>query len=827
MQLSGKQFGHIRVSEPLGEGGMGTVYAGFDETLRRRVALKVLQADYRLDPEARARLILEARSLSQLDHPNICRIHDYIEGDDVDLLVLEYIEGRTLGDAIDAGLGRAEKLSIAAAIAEVLVAAHRQGIIHRDLKPDNVMLTAGGQVKVLDFGLARWLEDRARSPRPRAPQLRIAQPPDPGRTDDLTGIDSAGSINLRTAVGITMGTPLYMSPEQARGDTLTPASDMYSFGLVLQTLFTGRDPYEPGLTAREVILRASRGESLPASGVARDVKALIDALKSFAPTDRPTAAEALRRLRRIADTPKRIARRAAAMLLLAIFVIGSVKYTFDLRRERAAALAAGARAVAAQREAATRRGQAEDLISFMVGDLRGKLEPLGKLDLLDDVGERALAYSASLRPELMTASELARNAKALSQLGQVRIAQGRLADATSIFGRARTLAAAAVKKEPANQDAQLSLMTAYYSDGEAAQLRGDLPAALQHMQLYLDTARKLAAAHPRNQEYQIEQAYGHANVGTLLMAEARNAEAREHFEEALRIKRARLARNPLNLEWQADLANTINKVGFNMARTGDLAGARRQFEEQKRINQTLVNVAPDHAQWKQSLAISHAYLASVLVNLGALADAEREYEAELRIERALAANDPENAQWQRNLAVTTSRLAMLRARRGAHGQADAAFAEADRRLAEVTRRDANRASFRNDLAFTRSWRAMSHLQRGDAGRAREQWRAAWTLLGTNPGSDAGSRRGVVEMILTGIAAARAAGDDASAGELQARADALLGAPPMSGSSDPDIVALRARLLVSTGRREDAQPLLDRLRALGYRHPDLEWTVRPE
>ena len=820
---------------------MGTVYAGYDETLRRRVALKVLQADYRLDPEAKARLIREARSLSQLDHPNICRIHDYIEGDDVDLLVLEYIEGRTLSDAIP-DLGHADKLRIGAAIAEVLVAAHRQGIIHRDLKPDNVMMTADGQVKVLDFGLARWLEDRGRSPRPRgAARLRLAEPAEPAEPEDempgetldlpldldLDRIDTGGSINLRTAAGITMGTPLYMSPEQARGERLTPASDMYSFGLLLQTLFTTREPYELNLTAREVMLKAARGDSLPATGTSRDVAALINHLKSIAPTDRPTAAEALASLRRIAEKPKRIAQRAAAALLMAVFLIGIAKYTFDLRRERTAAVAAEARAVKAQQEAATRRGQAEELINFMLGDLRGKLVPLGKLELLDDVGERALAYSKSLQPQLMTAGELARNAKALGQLGQVRIAQGRLADATDIFARARGFAQAAVRKEPANQDAQLALMNAYYSDGEAAQLRGDLEAALGHMQQYLATARTLAASHPKNDEYRIEQAYGHANVGTLLMARARYGEARPHFEEALRIKRERLARDPLNLEWQADLANTINKVGVNMARTGDLAGARKQFEEQKRINQTLVSVSPDHAQWKQRLAFSHGYLASVLNSLGALAEAEREYEAELKIERSLAETDPTNASVKQDYAVTMSRVAALRSRRGLAAEADAGFSHAERLLEELRRIDPSRASFRNVLAFSISRMALLHLQHDEIQRARREWQRAWTLLGSNPGADAASRQPVIEVMVTGMAIARAAADEVTLGDLRARAEVFLAAPPLSASSDPDVAALRARLLVSTGRRDEAQPIAQRLRTMGYRQPDFEWTLRAE
>src|SRR5687767_4295701 len=148
MELIGRQFGHIRVTEVVGEGGMGAVYAGHDQKLDRKVALKVLHADQRLDEEARERLLREARALSKVDHPNICRIH-------------EYIDGRTLQSAIENGLPHTEKLRIALAVAEVLVRAHRAGIVHRDLKPENVMLTKTGEVKVLDFGLARWLHRKS------------------------------------------------------------------------------------------------------------------------------------------------------------------------------------------------------------------------------------------------------------------------------------------------------------------------------------------------------------------------------------------------------------------------------------------------------------------------------------------------------------------------------------------------------------------------------------------------------------------------------------------------------------------------------------------
>ncbi|MBV9497335.1 MAG: serine/threonine protein kinase, partial [Acidobacteria bacterium] len=236
MDLSGKRLGHIRVERVLGVGGMGDVYRGFDEKLMRPVALKALHRDQQLDDEARARLIREARTLSQLEHPNICRIHDYMEGPEGDVLVLELIDGRTLDEVFREGISNAEKLRVARDIAEVLVAAHRAGVVHRDLKPENVMITTAGEVKVLDFGLARWVDRSSGSKLPVRPTPRLRLGEDTGNVHifPIDRYNDSEERPLATAAGLTVGTPMFMSPEQARGEMLTPASDMYSFGLLLQ-----------------------------------------------------------------------------------------------------------------------------------------------------------------------------------------------------------------------------------------------------------------------------------------------------------------------------------------------------------------------------------------------------------------------------------------------------------------------------------------------------------------------------------------------------------------------------------------------------------------
>ena len=529
MELIGRRFGHIRVSDVIGEGGMGEVYLGYDESLDRQVALKALHAQDRLDGEARERMLREARALSRLDHPNICRIHDYIESDDVDILVLEYIDGQTLQDYVTGDVSLAEKIGIALAIADVLVAAHRQGIIHRDLKPENVMITSTGQVKVLDFGLVRWLRGSTIASSVHlyavnAPDVSLAAVPAEYETvrptDDpnITLVRAMAPMppprvrqKFRTSAGITMGTPVYMSPEQARGAELVPASDMFSYGLVLQFLFTGADPHPPELTVREVMLRVANGQTDPVQGAPPDVTALIGGLKQFAPADRPTAAETVARLRRIAERPRRIAWRAAVAAAIVLTIFGIWRYTAALARERRIAIAARA-------DAEARRAQAEDLINFMVGDLRTKLEPVHRLDVLDAVGEKTLKYVASSNKQTASAQELIAQVQALNQLGEVRIGQGNVAGAMTLFAQSLDRATAAVRREPANDEAKYVLARSRFWMANGYALRHDRSRALENALVYLALTTDLAARNPTNERYVLESANAHSTYDRLLAA---------------------------------------------------------------------------------------------------------------------------------------------------------------------------------------------------------------------------------------------------------------------------------------------------------------------
>ena len=217
--MIGKSIAHYTTTEKIGEGGMGEVYRATDTKLDRDVALKVLPKAFTGDPQRMARFEREAKVLPSLNHPNIGAIHGLEEEDGVRALVLELIEGDDLSEHIAKGPIRLEKaLQIALQIAEALEAAHEKGIIHRDLKPANVKITPEGQVKVLDFGLAKAMDVEG----------------------SAETIANSPTLSMQaTQAGIILGTAGYMSPEQARGQEADHRADIWALGVILFEMLTG------------------------------------------------------------------------------------------------------------------------------------------------------------------------------------------------------------------------------------------------------------------------------------------------------------------------------------------------------------------------------------------------------------------------------------------------------------------------------------------------------------------------------------------------------------------------------------------------------------
>src|SRR5262249_49823480 len=223
MPLSlGTKLGPYEVGIPLGAGGMGEVYRAKDTRLERAVAIKVLPAQFSADPVRKQRFEREAKTISSFNHPHICVLYDVGHQDGVDYLVMECVEGETLGERLEKGpLPLEQVLKYGAQIADALDKAHRAGIVHRDLKPGNIMLTPTG-AKLLDFGLAK----------PAAPLV--------------TGATLTAALHQSpvTEAGTVVGTFQYMSPEQVEGKELDGRSDIFSLGGVLYEMLTGQRAFE-------------------------------------------------------------------------------------------------------------------------------------------------------------------------------------------------------------------------------------------------------------------------------------------------------------------------------------------------------------------------------------------------------------------------------------------------------------------------------------------------------------------------------------------------------------------------------------------------------
>ncbi|HYE72930.1 MAG TPA: serine/threonine-protein kinase, partial [Blastocatellia bacterium] len=238
-----KEIAHYRLLSRLGAGGMGEVHLAEDSRLGRKVALKILPAEFVANADRVRRFELEARAVSALNHPNILVIYEIGKERGIHFIATEFIEGQTLRQKLDKGkLTVAETLEIGAQVAEALHAAHSAGIIHRDIKPENIMLRPDGYVKVLDFGLARVNE-----------KAKVISGPDSPTVDDV-----------ETDPGTIMGTMHYMSPEQARGLKADARSDIFSLGVVLYEMLAGQKPFS-GQTMSDVMAAILRAEPQPLS----------------------------------------------------------------------------------------------------------------------------------------------------------------------------------------------------------------------------------------------------------------------------------------------------------------------------------------------------------------------------------------------------------------------------------------------------------------------------------------------------------------------------------------------------------------------------------
>ncbi|HNN96219.1 MAG TPA: serine/threonine-protein kinase [Pseudomonadota bacterium] len=332
----------------------------------------------------------------------ICEIYGYEETADGDYLILEYIDGQSLRQVCANALPLRERDRIAVALAEALQVAHAAGVVHRDLKPENVMLTSQGQVKVLDFGIARmagWDELTA------SPTTTPASAAATGSGLFMSAMNS-GPL---TRNGRILGTLQYMSPEQARGEPISPAADVFSLGLLLYELYLGRSVHPDDLPLPALLDRVQRGVAAPLDGLSRSRKRLLQRMLSVDSASRPTMTEVVLALHHIHDRRARLLLRGTVATVLAVLVLAGANYVIEVKR--------------AWTQAEAARGQLDALADTLIDDMFNRLSLYDRNVMLERLGRLPLHVLNDL-PDRLLRESLFRFAQRLGTAGRMRLLTG-------------------------------------------------------------------------------------------------------------------------------------------------------------------------------------------------------------------------------------------------------------------------------------------------------------------------------------------------------------------------------------------------------------------
>ncbi len=685
--LTGQAIGPYTVERELGEGGMGSVWLArrTDGRYEGQVAIKFLNAALMARGGAE-RFAREGSILARLDHPNIARLMDagVHAGSGQPYLVLEYIDGAPIDRHCDErSLGTRQRVALFIDVLSAVAHAHNRLILHRDLKPTNILVTPGGDVKLLDFGIAKLLADSA----------------GPAQATELTR--QAGRAF----------TPQYAAPEQLQDGDVTTATDVYALGVLLYVLLGGQHPTAGVTGAPLELMRAviemeprrlsdvvARRAGADCARVARELRGDLDNIVAKALKKKP--AERYANAEAFADDLRRF---LAYEPVMARADTPGYRFAKFVRRHRvgvaagvitASALAVGVGVALWQsQEAKRQQKQAEGLIEFMLGDLRKKLEPVGRLDALDVVGERALAYYASQAPDRMDSDALGRKARALQLIGEIAERRGKLADASRVFEQAAKSTATLLAQEPDRGQAIFDHAQSVYWVGYTARKRRELIGAEAAFRSYLGLAEKLVKIDPARAEWQIELAHAGTNLGVVLLESGRAGRAMEFFQKS-REQWQLIARD--RPEQYVELANCWGWVAAareDMGRFDEAIAAQNEKIEALRK----VPGAETRRDVQRHVASVGLALGRLRLALGKPQDAARAAEDALGQIDSLHKLDPSNTWWLAQ--ATSTRLVLAEAMR-ALGQRAAALAileRAARDASDLLTTDASRTQWKVSL----------------------------------------------------------------------------------------------------------------------------------
>ncbi|MEO7735809.1 MAG: protein kinase, partial [Kofleriaceae bacterium] len=652
---------YYRAVREIARGGMGRIVAAEDHRLGRQVALKEL-----LDPysDQLGRFQREALITARLQHPGIVPVYEagrWPSGEP--FFAMKLVLGRPLDRVIAEARTLEARLALLpriAAATDAIAYAHSQRVVHRDLKPANVLIGEFGETVVIDWGLAKNL-DEADSPESTVRAARTAKQPAAERA-----LTSSGASTL-TVAGSVMGTPAYMAPEQARGEPVDQRADVFALGAMLYHLLAGVPPYN-ARTATEVIAAAAVGTVVPLAvrepGAPPDLAAIVERAMAPLPIDRYSdAGELASELRRFLTgqlvsahrytAGQRIGRfvrkHRAAVTIAVLAAIGFASGgTFAVRRilhERDVA--------DHERQLAdTRRQAAEHLIDKMLSDVRTRLEQIGRLDLLASLGAEIRDYYGTLAkiPGGMPADDLDRMATAVDLVGIAERDSGKLDDALATWTGVRATLAHAVGDNPRGATRLKRRMIARldFEIGTIHQQRGALDEALASYRQAKQELDGLRDEPPADRLVLLGAADAHDRIGDLLRNEGKVDQAFEEYSEA-KTEREQASTGPTGRPQEEVLALSTShlKLGSVFQARGESTKALDEYRAALRLRESLLGGERDNVEVQNSLLEIELTLGDLQRGVGDPKSAIETYRKAVPVMEALAHRDPANVTWRR------------------------------------------------------------------------------------------------------------------------------------------------------------------------------------
>jgi len=715
---TGTRIGPYRIVREIGHGGMGAVYLAErdDEHYRQEVAIKLIRAG--LSGEAiRKRFRNEMQILAELNHPNIARLLDggeTVEG--VPYLVMEYVAGRPLDVfCLEERLSTEERLKLFSTVCAALQYAHQHLVIHRDMKPGNILVTSEGLPKLVDFGIAKLLDhDRANA----------------------------------TATALPFMTPDYASPEQVRGDAVTTATDIYSLGVVLYELLTGRRPYRLKTGVPHEIAKAICEDDPPRPSTRQTrLHADLDNIVLMAMRKEPerryaTAeqfAEDIQRhlnglpVRARADTfgyrtGKFIRRHklgvAAAALITLTLLIGIVATVWQAQVARA------------ERARAERRfSEVRQLANSFVFEVHDAVVNLpGSTTARSLIVQRGLKYLDSLAQDAAGDRGLQRElAAAYEKLGAVQYTPsvahlGDLPGALESHRKAAALREALVAAEPNNREYRRELLDSYWFIATLVARQGDLLQELEIIRRQLPAREQLAAEEQNGFLDRYNLAGTYVYLGGLAMQVGDMQGALDNQQKAFNLREQLFALDPDRTRATRSLTISYEYLGLTKDRAGDTNGALELQQRGLQMREALVAADPLNTDLRLMLVESYRYVGDMYLKLGETKPARDYYNKQFSLVKEMVAADPANAQFVYNEAVALIKIGDVEAATGQPASALAHYRQALKIRERLSSAAASDIILRRDLAEARIKVGDALVLSGNRSDALESYRRGLEVL---------------------------------------------------------------------------------------------------